>query len=84
MNDTDPLTAEDRECRCNEFGSRDVTVRIYGGDVNITHLHYGKTVYLDPEYLMSGDMPMTLTYSVDEDNDEAYQVVASATGESAE
>jgi hypothetical protein len=71
-------------CDCDDFGSRDVTVQIFAGDVNITHVHCGKPVHLDHEYLMSGVMPMTLTYSMDEDAEESYQVLSPATGESVE
>lgn len=78
------MTAAERECRCNYYGSRDVTVQIFAGDILVTHLHCGKPVHLEQGDLMSEPMPMTLAYSVDEDAEESYQVLSPATGESAE
>jgi hypothetical protein len=81
--DFGPMTATPEYCHCNEFDSRDVTVCIHAGDILITHLRCGLLVRAG-DGLMSEPMPMTLTYSVDKDAEEAYQVLAPATAESAE
>ena len=78
------MTGQTRDCTCGDFGVRNVTVRITGGFIYVEHVQCRKSVYIDNESLMSGELPMTLTYTVDENSDEAYQVLSPAGTESAE
>ena len=72
------------DCPCGNFGTRDVTVTIAGGDIRVVHVHCGRPVYVDMSFLMSEPMPMTLTYIVDHSMDKAYQVLSGAGTDSAE
>jgi hypothetical protein len=78
------VSGHTRDCDCGDFGVRDVTVQILGSWIHIVHVQCGQRVYTDHEALMSGEMPMTLTYTVDGDGEEAYQVLSPAGKESAE
>lgn len=78
------MSGQTHDCTCGDFGTRDVTVQILGSWIHIVHIHCGKRVYTDHEALMSAEMPMTLTYTVDKESDEAYQVLSPAGTESAE
>lgn len=71
-------------CGCGDFGVRDVTIKVVGGDIDIVHVQCGGAILVDDTVLMSVDMPATLTYTVSVDGEEAYQVLSPAGPESAE